>query len=92
MEGQVGVGGIGGSNPAWVATAQRVLEQSATQLTAPPGIGTDEEQALMSGRKAALRFVSQALAQHLSNSDVTPDAATEAPGLKDAVPTRARED
>jgi hypothetical protein len=84
LEGQVGVGGLGGANAAWLSTAQRVLEQSATQLTTPPA--NDEDQAFVSGRKAALRFVSETLAQHSSEAAASADVGVESPSPQAAVP------
>jgi hypothetical protein len=83
LEGQVGSGGLGGPNPAWRSSVQRVLEQSATQLSTTPA--NDQEQAYASGRKAALRFVAETLAHHSLETNPT-TGGVESPGQK-AAPT-----
>ena len=92
LMGRVGEGGLGGSNPSWLSTAQRVLEQSATPLSVQPS--NDEEKAIASGRRDALRFVADVLAKHSSSSGMTMEADSGDAGMlrpDSSVPNRTTE-
>jgi hypothetical protein len=69
----------------WLATTQRVLEQSATQLSTPAE--RDDDVAVESGRKDALRFVAEAIARNSQGTDplAPPEAAMDKmPGIPPA--------